>query len=115
MKMVEIFTRCFQECALLVHILKGEATFSFWLKKMIQYSSELEYCIRESIDNLKLGGVYTSFDSKCSGAFDVKYIIFMTYTIKISKKDEGNNMRTFVPFRENGSEILSDIFKFFLS
>lgn len=38
-------------------------------------SRELEYCIRESIDNLKLGGVYTSFVSKCSGAFDVKYII----------------------------------------
>jgi hypothetical protein len=38
-------------------------------------SRELEYCIRESLDNLHLGGVFTSFNSSCSGAFNVKYIV----------------------------------------
>ena len=30
-------------------------------------ASELEYCIRESLDNLRLGDVFTSFDSRCDG------------------------------------------------
>ena len=36
---------------------------------------ELEYCIRESMDNLNLVGVFTSFVSNCQGALPVKPII----------------------------------------
>ena len=36
---------------------------------------ELEYCIRESMDNLNLVGVFTSFASSCRGALPVRSII----------------------------------------
>ena len=36
---------------------------------------ELEYCIRESMDNLNLVGVFTSFVSSCRGALPVRSII----------------------------------------
>ena len=36
---------------------------------------ELEYCIRESMDNLNLAGVVTSFASNCEGMLAVKSII----------------------------------------
>ena len=36
---------------------------------------ELEYCIRESMDNLNLVGVFTSFASSCRGALPVRTII----------------------------------------
>jgi len=36
---------------------------------------ELEYCIRESMDNLNLAGVFTSFASNCEGMLAVKSII----------------------------------------
>lgn len=37
-------------------------------------ANELEYCIRESIENLHLGGVYTSFASDCSGKLPIEHI-----------------------------------------
>ena len=36
---------------------------------------ELEYCIRESMDNLTLSGVYTSFSSRCDGQLNLKSIV----------------------------------------
>ena len=33
---------------------------------------ELEYCIRESLDNFRLGNVFTSFDSRCDGQLMLK-------------------------------------------
>lgn len=38
-------------------------------------SSELAYCIRESLDNLRLGGVFTSLDSKCDGEIGVEQAV----------------------------------------
>lgn len=38
-------------------------------------SKELEYCIRESLDNLSLVGVYTALDSKCEGKMPSAQII----------------------------------------
>ncbi len=37
-------------------------------------ANELEYCIRESIENLHLGGVYTSFASDCLGKLPIEHI-----------------------------------------
>ena len=36
---------------------------------------ELEYCIRESMDNLTLSGVFTSFSSRCDGQLNLKSIV----------------------------------------
>ena len=36
---------------------------------------ELEYCIRESMDNLNLSGVFTSFRSCCDGQLQLKSIV----------------------------------------
>ena len=36
---------------------------------------ELEYCIRESLDNLHLGGVFTSFESECNGTLNAECIV----------------------------------------
>lgn len=36
---------------------------------------ELEYCIRESLDNLRLGNVFTSFDSKCDGELKLEHAV----------------------------------------
>lgn len=36
---------------------------------------ELEYCIRESLDNLRLGEIFTSFDSKCDGELKLELAI----------------------------------------
>ena len=36
---------------------------------------ELEYCIRESLDNLRLGDVFTSFDSKCDGTLKLELAV----------------------------------------
>ena len=36
---------------------------------------ELEYCIRESMDNLNLAGVFTSLSSKCDGGLTLKGIV----------------------------------------
>ena len=36
---------------------------------------ELEYCIRESMDNLNLSGVFTSFSSRCDGQLQLKSIV----------------------------------------
>lgn len=38
-------------------------------------SRELEYCIRESLDNLRLGDVFTSFDSKCDGELKLHHAV----------------------------------------
>ena len=38
-------------------------------------ATELEYCIRESLDNLRLGGVFTSFDSKCHGELKLEHAV----------------------------------------
>ncbi len=35
-------------------------------------SSELEFCLRESLDNIRLLNVYSSLKSKCSGSVDVE-------------------------------------------
>ena len=36
---------------------------------------ELEYCIRESLDNLRLGDVFTSFDSNCDGELKLEHAV----------------------------------------
>ena len=36
---------------------------------------ELEYCIGESLDNLRLGNVFTSFDSRCSGELKLEHAV----------------------------------------
>lgn len=36
---------------------------------------ELEYCIRESLDNLRLGDIFTSFDSKCDGELKLELAV----------------------------------------
>ena len=36
---------------------------------------ELEYCIRESLDNLRLGDVFTSLDSKCDGTLKLEHAV----------------------------------------
>ena len=38
-------------------------------------ASELEYCIRESLENLSLGGAFTALNSDCSGKCFVGYIV----------------------------------------
>lgn len=38
-------------------------------------SKELEYCIRESLDNLRLGNIFTVLDSNCDGTFPSEYVI----------------------------------------
>lgn len=38
-------------------------------------ATELEYCIRESLDNLRLGDVFTSFDSKCDGTLKLEHAV----------------------------------------
>lgn len=38
-------------------------------------SRELEYCIRESMENLRLGEVFTSFSCSCEGSMPLKYIV----------------------------------------
>ena len=38
-------------------------------------SRELEYCIRESMENLRLGQVFTSFSCSCEGNIPLKYIV----------------------------------------
>lgn len=38
-------------------------------------SLELEYCIRESLDNLRLGNVFTSFDSECFGKIELEQAV----------------------------------------
>lgn len=37
--------------------------------------TELEYCIRESLDNLRLGDVFTSLDSKCDGTLKLEHAV----------------------------------------
>lgn len=39
------------------------------------HARELEYCIRESLENLRLGQVFTSFNSNCDGKLPLEYII----------------------------------------
>ena len=36
---------------------------------------ELEYCIRESLDNLRLGDVFISFDRKCDGTLKLEHAV----------------------------------------
>lgn len=36
---------------------------------------ELEYCIRESLDNLRLENIFTSFDSKCDGELELELAV----------------------------------------
>lgn len=36
---------------------------------------ELEYCIRESMDNLNLANVFTSFDSRCKGELSLRSVV----------------------------------------
>jgi len=36
---------------------------------------ELEYCIRESLDNLRLGDVFTSLDSQCDGTLPLEHAV----------------------------------------
>jgi len=36
---------------------------------------ELEYCIRESLENLRLGQVFTSFNSNCEGRLSLAHIV----------------------------------------
>lgn len=36
---------------------------------------ELEYCIRESLENLRLGEVFTSLNANCSGQLPLEYIV----------------------------------------
>ena len=36
---------------------------------------ELEYCIRESLENLKLGGVFIAFNSSCEGKLPLDHIV----------------------------------------
>ncbi len=36
---------------------------------------ELEYCIRESLENLRLGHVFTSFNSNCDGKLPLEHIV----------------------------------------
>lgn len=38
-------------------------------------ATELEYCIRESLDNLRLGDVFTSLDSKCDGTLKLEHAV----------------------------------------
>ena len=38
-------------------------------------ATELEYCIRESLDNLRLGGAYTMLSSNCGGKLSVERIV----------------------------------------
>lgn len=39
------------------------------------HTRELEYCIRESMDNLNLSGVFTSFNSRCEGDMQLTSIV----------------------------------------
>ena len=39
------------------------------------HAKELEYCIRESMDNLNLAGVFTSFNSRCDGRIQMKSVV----------------------------------------
>ncbi len=38
-------------------------------------AKEMEFCLRESLDNLRLAGVLCSMDSVCNGDVDVKYLV----------------------------------------
>ena len=38
-------------------------------------AKELEYCIRESLENLRLGQVFTSFNCNCEGKLPLEYIV----------------------------------------
>lgn len=39
------------------------------------HTKELEYCIRESMDNLKLADIFTSFSSNCTGEIHLKLML----------------------------------------
>ncbi len=39
------------------------------------YANELEYCIRESLENLRLGGVFTSLISACDGKAKLEHLV----------------------------------------
>lgn len=39
------------------------------------HARELEYCIRESLENLRLGQVFTSFNCKCEGKLTLEHIV----------------------------------------
>ena len=41
----------------------------------IIHTRELEYCIRESMDNLNLAGMFTSFHSSCVGSMHLEHIV----------------------------------------
>ena len=38
-------------------------------------ASELEYCIRESLENLRLGGAFTMLNSRCEGKLPLEHIV----------------------------------------
>ena len=38
-------------------------------------AKELEYCIRESLDHLKSGGIFASLDSSCDGEFSLEHTV----------------------------------------
>lgn len=38
-------------------------------------SRELEYCIRESLDNLRLAGIITSFETRCEDDVNIDYLV----------------------------------------
>lgn len=66
---------------------------------------ELEYCIRESLDNLRLGDVFTSFDSKCDGTLKLEHAViafdFYENMVKhhiIDKHTSNTKWSVFVPF-----------------
>ena len=53
----------------------------------IIYARELEYCIRESMDNLSLASVYTSFNSRCEGRLhqDTIVAVYDFYELLVEK------------------------------
>ena len=64
-----------QVCVISAYVKRRANLILLGEEKPIASAKELESCLRESLDNLRLCGVITYLDCRCEGQCDVKQII----------------------------------------
>ena len=64
-----------QVCVISAYVKRRANLILLGEEKLIASARELESCLRESLDNLRLCGVITYLDCRCEGQADVKQII----------------------------------------
>ena len=64
-----------QVCVISAYVKRRANLILLGEEKLISSARELESCLRESLDNLRLCGVITYLDCRCEGQADVKQII----------------------------------------